>query len=133
MPLLAPIALTLFAAFASCRAHAQDEAYGRKPGAKSTLPTKRQAKIFKRRKKPKKPIGRKVPERKVAPTRFTKGTVLSDIAAAKKHKVIADEFQQSGEQAVDPVEVVQQQIDQELLLDNIAEEALEDMDLQLEF
>ncbi len=82
-------------------------------------------------------ISQTVAKREIAPTRFTKGTALADIAKAGTHKKVVTETDEEDdgteedeeEEAVDPREVVDRQIEQELLIDMLSEEVVEDMNL----
>ena len=65
----------------------------------------------------------------VAPTRFTKGTALSEIAATKGS--VQKKVLETGpeEERLDPQEIVRRQIEEELLMEFIANDVVEDMDL----
>lgn len=76
----------------------------------------------------------------VAPTRFTKGTALANIAAAKgsvEKKVLEpsseepeeDDEAEEEEEQVDPEEAAHNLIDQEFMIEAIASSVAEDMDM----
>jgi len=74
----------------------------------------------------------------VAPTRFTKGTALADIAAAQgsvEKKVLeepedeAEDEEEEEEEQIDPQEVIDQYFAQQSMIDSIASEVIQDMGL----
>lgn len=113
-----------------------DEAkYGQTPRASVRLSTEQGAQ---------RPRVSAVAIRELAPSRFTKGTALASIAKARTHKrdvtqptqpepgeeELGEETEvDEGEAGLDPLETVEQHIEQELLLNSIADEVLEDMDI----
>lgn len=85
-------------------------------------------------------VGQTVAKREIAPTRFTEGTALASIAKAGTHKKVVTETEpdederdedeeEEDEEDLDPREVVRRQIEQELLVDALANEVVEDMGL----
>lgn len=79
---------------------------------------------------------------KIAPTRFSKGSAMTDISEAKKRRGGSRKNQSSNdsesssspeeetkEESIDPREVVRRQIEEELLIDALANEVVDDMDL----
>lgn len=80
-------------------------------------------------------VGETVARHEIAPTRFTKGTTLANIAKAGTHKKVVtetdndDETEEDKEEYLDPREVVHRKIEQELLIDAITNEVVEDMGL----
>jgi len=80
-----------------------------------------------------------VKKRKIVPSRFTHGTALANIAKAGTHKEDVtstspvqsddDDNGHDTDEEVDPLEVVQRQIEQELIIDSVADEVVDEMEL----